>query len=896
MPSERWQRFKELFHSAVAVEAGQRAAFLDKACDGDPSLREEVEALLASDEKAKDFIETPAVEMAAKSFASDVTDAMEGRRIGPYKILREIGHGGMGVVYLAERADQQYEKRVAIKVIRRRLDADSRFRRFRSEQQILANLDHPNIAKLLDGGTTEDHLSYFIMDYIEGLPMDLYCDKHKLPTVERLELFRAACASVQYAHQHDILHCDLKPSNFLITAEGVPKLLDFGIAKLLNPQPSSQKNQSTVTGLRPMTLEYASPEQVRGETITPASDVYSLGLVLYELLTGHCPYGATSSAPQEMERMICEHQPEKPSAVISRTETIPGLDGTAQVTVTPESVSAVRDGQPEKLRRRLVGDLDNIVLMALRKEPERRYGSVEQFSEDIRRHLNGEPVLARRDTLWYRSAKFLKRNRAAVVASALTAVILALVAIGLGLLTGRTQVDSIAVLPFASVSSNPNTGYLSEGITETVMNELTRLPNLKVVSSASAVGYGRNEQDPQAVGRSLKVQGVLTGKVAQSGNDLTVHAELVDVRTNRHLWEREYTRKLSEIVVLEKEIARQISANFTERTGEGEERAEGSTENPDAYREYLVGRHFWSQRNPAALEQGLQHFQRAIELDSNYGLAWSGLADSYVAFASFRARSAKESYIKARAAAIKALELEPTLAEGHSALAMVNLYYDWDWVAAEREFNRAIALKPGDTTARMRYGLALAWFQRFDDARREIERGLEVNPVDPLLNSGMGQILYFARQYDQALVEYRKALVLDPNLFFTYQYLGGLYTKMGSYDKAIAALKKATELGGGAVKGTLAHAYAVSGQTSEARKIIADLTDRSSQTYSPPFDVAVAYAGLGDYDQAFAWLEKAYDERARNMLSLKVTPLLDPLRSDPRFIALVRRMKVFGGN
>jgi TolB-like protein/tetratricopeptide (TPR) repeat protein len=511
--------------------------------------------------------------------------------------------------------------------------------------------------------------------------------------------------------------------------------------------------------------------------------------------------------------------------------------------------------------------------------------------------LNGEPVLARRDTLWYRSAKFLKRNQAAVIAAALTAIILALVAIGLGLLTGRAQVDSITVLPFASASPDPNTGYLSEGITETVMNELSRLPNLKVISSASAVGYGGNQQDPRAVGRSLNVQGVVTGRVVQSGNDLTVRAELVDVRTNRHLWEREYTRKLSEVVILEKDIARQISANFTQRTGaEGEERTKGGTENLDAYREYLVGRHFWSQRSPAALEQGLQHFQRAIELDPNYGLAWSGLADSYVAFASFRARSAKESYIKARAAAIKALELEPTLAEGHSALAMVNLYYDWDWVAAEREFNRAIALKAGDATARMRYGLALAWFQRFDDARREIERGLEVNPVDPLLNSGMGQILYFARQYDQAMVEYGKALVLDPNLFFTYQYLGGLYTKMGSYDKAIAALKKAIELGGGGVKGTLAHAYAVSGQTSEARKIIADLTDRSSQTYSPPFDVAVAYAGLGDYDQAFAWLEKAYDERARNMLSLKVNPLLDPLRSDLRFIGLVRRMKVFGGS
>lgn len=892
MPSERWQRVKELFHAALAMDVAQRAAFLDNACAGDPSLREEVDTLLASDEKAKDFIETPAVEMAAQSFAGNGTDAMKGRRIGPYQIVREIGHGGMGVVYLAERADQQYQKRVAIKVIRRHLEADSMLRRFRSEQQILANLDHPNIAKLLDGGTTEDHLSYFIMDYIEGLPMDLYCDAHKLPTMERLALFRAVCASVQYAHEHDVLHCDLKPSNFLITAECVPKLLDFGIAKLLNPQSSSPKNQFTVTGLRPMTLAYASPEQVRGETVTRASDVYSLGVVLYELLSGHHPYAARSSAPHEMEGMICEHQPEKPSVVISRTETIPGPEGTAQITVTPESVSAVRDGQPEKLRRRLVGDLDNIVLMALRKEPERRYESVERFSEDIRRHLSGEPVLARRDTLWYRSSKFLKRNQAAVLAVALTAVTAVLIAIGLGFLTTRPQVHSVAVLPFASVGADQNTGYLSEGITEAVRNELSQLPNLKVISSASAVGNGGSQPDPQAVGRSLKVEGVLAGSVVQSGDELTVRAELVDVRTNRHLWEPEYTRKLSEIVVLQKEIARQIAAHFTQRTGsEGEERTKGGTENPAAYQEYLVGRHLWSQRSPAALEQGLQHFQRAVELDRNYGLAYSGLADSYVGFATFGGHSAKESYLKARGAAGKALELEPTLAEGHSALAMVNLYYDRDWAAAEREFNRAIALRPSDATAHMRYGLALAQFRRFDEARREIARGLEADPVDPLLNGGMGQIFYWERRYDEALEQCRKALVLNPNFYPTHILIGRVHLETRAYDKAIGAFKRAIELGGGPqAKAALADAYASSEQPDEARKILTGLTDRSSQTYVPPFDVALAYVGLGDYNQAFAWLEKAFNDRARAMPSLKVHPRLDPLRSDRRFTELQRRL------
>lgn len=895
MPPERWQRLKDLFHSALTIEAGQRASFLVEACADDPSLQVEVQSLLSSDETAADFIETPAFEMAAEALAGDGADAMEGRRIGPYRIIREVGHGGMGVVYLAERADKQYWKRVAIKVIRPHMDANSILRRFHDEQQILANLDHPNIVKLLDGGTTEDHLSYFIMDYIEGLPVDVYCDTHRLPTVERLKLFCAVCAAVQYAHRHDVLHCDLKPSNFLVTAEGVPKLLDFGIAKLLSPEIPSKENQSTATGLRPMTLGYASPEQVRGETITPASEVYSLGVVLYELLTGHRPYGIGSNAPQEMGKIICEHKPEEPSAVIGRTERILDPDGTAEITVTSESVSAVRDGHPEKLRRRLVGDLDIIVLMALRKEPDRRYASVEQFSEDIRRHLDGLPVLARKDSLWYRSATFLKRNRAAVLATALTTAILAVVAMGLSVFTGRGEIDSVAVLPFVGVGADPNIEYLSEGLTETLISRLSQLPDLKVRTGASTFRYGGKKQDSVAVGRSLKVQAVLLGQIVQTGGELTISAELVDVRNSRHLWERRYNRKVSEVVVLQEEIARQISANFTQRTGAGREGlAKGDTESPAAYREYLVGRHFWSQRSPAALEEALQHFQKAIELDPNYGLAYSGLADSYVGFATFRVRSAKEAYLKARAAAVKSLKLNPRIAEGHSALAMVNLYYDWDWAAAEREFKRAIALQPSDTTTHLRYGLALAWFQRFDDARREIARGLEVDPVHPLLNSAMGQLSFWARQYDQALAEYRKTLMLDPNFFQTHHLIAGVYIRTFAYDKAIAELKKAIELGGGAqVKATLADAYALSGQTREARKILADLTGRSNQTYAPPFDVALGYIGLGDYDRAFAWLERAYDERARPMLSLKVNPLLDPLRSDPRFGALMRRIRIF---
>jgi tetratricopeptide (TPR) repeat protein len=335
------------------------------------------------------------------------------RRIGAYRILRELGHGGMGTVYLAARADDQYQKRVAIKTIRG-LDSEEILKHFRRERQILAALDHPNIARLFDGGSTEDGLPYFVMEYIEGEPIDSFCDERKLPVQERLRLFQGVCAAVQFAHSNLVVHRDLKPKNILVDAQGVPKLLDFGIAKLLNPEVSGDAATGTALAMTP---EYASPEQMRGRPITTATDVYSLGVVLYELLTGHRPYGRDARDSLELLRAVCEEEPERPSTAVGRTERRTLPSGAVQTT-TPESASRTREGTPEKLRRRLRGDLDNIVLMALRKEPQRRYRSVEALSEDIRRYLKGRPVTAHKATVWYRTGKFVRRNAVGVGAAA----------------------------------------------------------------------------------------------------------------------------------------------------------------------------------------------------------------------------------------------------------------------------------------------------------------------------------------------------------------------------------------------------------------------------------------------------------------------------------------------
>ena len=421
MTSERWQKIKAVLEDALEREAPERTAFLDAACQGDDELRGEVEALLASEAEAGDFIETPIFRLRL----SDTAPLAEGQRVGAYRIVREIGRGGMGSVYLAERADEAYRQKVALKVLRRGMDTDEIVRRFRSERQILANLKHENIAMLLDGGAVEDGRPFLVMEHVEGRPLDEYCDARKLSTRERLELFRKVCSAVHLAHQNLVVHRDLKPGNILVTADGVPKLLDFGIAKIVDPD---QQSTLTRADLRPMTPEYASPEQVRGDAITTASDIYSLGVLLYHLLTGHSPYRPATRDPMSLAKAICETEPPRPSSVINKIEEVKRPDGSARQ-VTPESVSQVRDGDAGALRRHLAGDLDTIVLKAMQKDPQRRYASVDQLSNDIARHLDGLPVIAQKDTLRYRMGKFVGRHKVGVSLAA----VLALLIVGAGI-------------------------------------------------------------------------------------------------------------------------------------------------------------------------------------------------------------------------------------------------------------------------------------------------------------------------------------------------------------------------------------------------------------------------------------------------------------------------------
>jgi len=424
MTPERWRQMKELLGTVLELDPAKRTGYLDRACGNDAELRMDLERLLAAGEKAGDeFLDHPAI---LREFALDFPQQVEtwiGHRIGSYELVEEIGAGGMGEVYRAVRADDEYRKEVAIKLVRSGQDSSFVLHRFKNERQILAGLDHPNIARLLDGGTTEQGLPYFVMEFIKGQRIDEYCDARKLATTERLKLFLHVCSAMQYAHQRLIIHRDLKPGNILVTAEGVPKLLDFGIAKILQSSETAGQPEQTISLFRLLTPEYASPEQVKSEPITTASDVYSLGVVLYELLTGRAPYCVATRTPHEISRAVCEADAEKPSAAVRHMH-VP-LDDREQKKLAGAAVlSAVRGSSPEKLSKRLNGDLDNIVLMALRKEPQRRYASVEQFAQDIRRHLGHLPVIARKDTFAYRASKFVTRHKAGVAVAALVALAL----------------------------------------------------------------------------------------------------------------------------------------------------------------------------------------------------------------------------------------------------------------------------------------------------------------------------------------------------------------------------------------------------------------------------------------------------------------------------------------
>jgi Tol biopolymer transport system component/serine/threonine protein kinase/tetratricopeptide (TPR) repeat protein len=881
MTPELWKQVEEIFQAALDRAPEQRAAFIVEACAGNASLREHVEALIASHERAGSFIEAPIFAIDAATLIGLPPDAqtgsMTGKRIGAYRIVREVGRGGMGAVYLAERADEAFQKRAAIKLVKRGMDTDFILRRFRHERQILANFDHPNIARLLDGGTTEDDLPYFVMEYVEGQPITRFCDDHRLSIYDRLRLFRQVCAAVSYAHQKMVVHRDIKPGNILVTNEGVPKLLDFGIAKILDPELAHDTLDPTTGTMRLLTPDYASPEQVRGELATVASDIYSLGVLLYELVTGHRPYYLRGRLPHEIARIICEEDPERPSAAVMRTELVPASNSDDQKAITPELVGQNRSALPDALRDALAGDLDSIILKAMCKQPHRRYASVEQFAEDIRRHLEGLPVSAPQ----YFPAKPKETSAGETSTGEPT-----------------TGSKSLAVLPLkllgTSAAGNTEDMYLGIGLADALITRLSNIRSITVRPTSSVVRYASRTNDPLTAGRELDVGYVLDGHIQKAGGRIRVTVQLVSVRDGAPLWAAQFDEKDADILSLQDSLSAQVAQALVPRlTGEERERlARRGTESAEAYEAYLRGRYHANSYTEDGLARSITFFYKAVAIDPNFAAAYAGIADYYNLIGVWGVMPPGECFAAAKEAARKAVDLDDTLAEAFTSLAFATWAYDWDAARAEQLFRRAIELNPNYPVAHERYALLLSAASRHTEAVAQIRHAQKIDPHSPSLAMVLGFALYNARRTGESSAQTLRALELDPNNYLALHWLSLLYAQNGMYREAVSSARRAVEISGRSplTLCTLGCILARAGDAQKARDTLDELEAASAHRYVAPYYPALIHTALGDHDRAFERLRRSSENRDWWMLWLRVEPRLDPLRADPRFEALLQQV------
>ena len=863
------KKVENLFHEALARDAVSRIDFLAIECRGDVAVMAEVASLLTSFEHDQDFLQRPAFQQSASEVAGTILNSerralRDAPSVTGFELVREIGRGGMGAVYEGRPTDCEPELRVAIKVVKRGMDTDFILRRFERERRIMAELEHPFIARIRDGGTTESGLPYFVMEYVEGQPIDRYAALAELSTRDRLEVFLKVCDAVSYAHSQRIIHRDLKPSNILVTDSGVPKLLDFGIAKLVDLDFDGRPGDRTSTMHRVMTPRHASPEQLSGRPPTEASDVYSLGVLLYMLLTGEHPYEFPDHLPDGILRSLETRSARKPSDAVT------------------DSLAPTRN--TSEVRRELKGNLDTIVLKALRPEPERRYDSVERLARDIRLHLAGRKITARRDSVVYEAKKFLRRHRAYALPIAAAGVFCLLLGLLLGLSGTRVkQRTSVAVMPFSGGSEGSYSEQLAEGLSYGLTEQLSRLPQLSVPTHNSVFRYKGRPIDTKAAGQSLGVEALLTGRMALDDQQLTVQVELQDSGSGEIIWARNYASKPSDLLVLQ----RQIIADVIQRLGvtdsrELNESARQQTTNEEAYRLYLQGRYFFNKRRNEDFYKGIEYFRAATEKDPQYALAYAGLADSYGLLGAYLLLAPDDAFDRARAAANKALAIDQNLAEAHASLALVHWLYDWDWTAADREFRKAIELKPGYVIAHHWRGLFLGEMGRFAEAEAEMKRAVALDPVSVPVHADYARVLFWARRYEESLAMYHKVAEMGDDFGSFHIEAKQCYEQMGR----LAEWEAFQEKSGGF-------------DPEERKAFRADgfrgywmLQYRRSGRRPGGTDGAEIAARVGDVDKAIRDLEGAISIRDHRMTQLKVNPLFHPLRSDARFAQLLSRMNL----
>jgi len=875
MTPERWLQVEEIFQAALDLKPGERDRYVATACAGDPSLKQQVEMLLSQHESAGDLLEEPLYGetgmKALESLTSDDVDPMIGRRLGAYRIEREIGRGGMGAVYEAIRVDQEFQKRVAIKLVKRGMDTDFILRRFRKERQILAALDHPHIALLLDGGTTEDGLPYFVMEFIEGQPLYKYCDSQKLNIAERLKLFRTICDAVHYAHQKQVVHRDIKPSNVLVTAEGMPKLLDFGIAKLLNPELAGDiTHDPTATAMRLMTPEYASPEQVQGDPTTPSTDVYSLGVLLYELLTGHRPYRLRNRAPHEIARVICEEPPAPLSIVITRADDVLPSLLTGDDATTLKQLYIARRSTLESLRREFTGDLDNIVMRALRKEPEWRYQTAEQLRDDLTRYLEGRPVSRMADDpsgAWPAKPDPVPNE------------------------------NSLAVLPLKLIDMHQGgdtaPDYLGTGLADALITRLSGIRRFAVRPTNSVLRYGV-DSDPVVAGRELGTQFVLDGRIRRAGDRIRVTVQLLNVQDGTAVWAGQFDEQFTDVLTLEDVISANVAeALVPQLTGDERVRlAKRGTNDPQAYEAYLRGRYYWNSFTEDGFAKAIVCYHQAIALDPNYAMAHAGIASYYNWLGSFSVMPFAECSAAAFEAASTAVAIDPSLAEGHAALGQAVLCHDFDWSTGERQLLQAIELNPNYSAARIWHAMQLAMEGRFTESLREAYIARDLDPLAVISRFAVAWCCYHSRRFDEGYDLCRNTLEAEPNNLMMQYAFSFLLGQLGRYEEAVQAATKCVEVMGKAshTLARLGSAHAQAGNLEAAEAVLAEMESFSTRRYISPYHLALLNCALGRTEKALDLLGQAEESRDAKVLWIGVDPELDPLHGHPLFNELLRKL------
>lgn len=796
-------------------------------------------------------------------------DIEPGTRFERYEILSTLGKGGMGEVYLA--LDMRLKRKVALKVLPAVFTQDSsRLRRFELEAQAASALNHPNIITIHEigeiGGT-----HFIATEFIEGQTLRRRLSTEKLKLTEALDIAIQVATALAEAHAAGIIHRDIKPENLMIRPDGLVKVLDFGLAKLTEPSSPSSfdtaaptvASMNTQTGAVLGTPAYMSPEQVRGKQLDGRTDIFSLGVLLYETIAGRAPFsGATAG---EIAGAILHEAP------------LPLL----------------------RIEGVLPSQLDAIVFRALKKGRDERYPSTKEMLLDLKelkRQLEFETVRPVEGEAITPSVvpDVGHRNRMVFIFAALLLAIAVAGWFARRRFFSEGNLDSVAVLPFENLTHDPQIDYLSDGVTDSLINTLSQLPNLRVIARNSVFSYKNKNSDLQRVAQELNVRALLTGRILQQADTLDVRVELTDTRTNAHLWGDRYTRKSVDILTVQDDIARRVAEALRVHltAGQQAEVNQGNTHNPDAYRLYLQGRFYSNDGSEESLNRAVSLFDQAIALDPRYALAYAARADTFFNMGDF-SLPMSEAKRKAEQDVAKALALDDRLVEARTTLANIKFQYDWDFLHCENDFKQVIALNPNYAEAHHQYTYYLALMGRPMEAEAEIRLALQLDPVNPLIVLDTTLPFYLGRQYDQSIAQTRKALEMFPNMAFPHMALGQTLFERGDVAEGIAETEKAASMTANPpplVAGTVGYEYAKSGRPADARRILADLKDQTKARYVPAYWIAAVYAGLGEPDNAFTWLEKAYQDRSWWLVWLKMDPKMDSLRPDSRFVDLMRRV------